>query len=147
MRIGILEGPGTRRGNRLTLTRIALIAVCIGATACVHRAQVWPSPIVAGNQVTAKFTVPRTVGLDDESTLVVREMSGTVVSLRADTLVLRLTAVPDEPSRGRWGRHDAIIPLDSTTTVTRAEFDPSAVALMAVAGISFVYAFIGSLPP
>ena len=136
-----------RRTPGTALARAAIVTACISATACVHRAQVWPSPLSEGNQVTAKFDSPRAIGLGNDSLFVVTELSGSVVAIRGDTLLVRLTNAPGQPDRGRWVGRDAIVPLDSTTTVTRAEFDQSTIALMAVAGFAFVYAFIGSLPP
>lgn len=136
-----------RRRRVTALARMAVVTTCLLATACVHRAQVWPSPLREGNQVTAKFDSPRAIGFGIDSLFVATELSGSVVAIRGDTLVVRLTDVPGQPGRRTWVGREAIVLLDSATTVTRAEFDQSSIALMAVAGIAFVYAFIGSLPP
>ena len=129
------------------MNRVVLVAACIAATACVHQAQFWPTPLTAGTQVTAKFSWPRAIALGTDSVLVITELSGNVVALHGDTLIVRVTNVPDQPTRAMWAGREAIVPLDSATRVTHPEFDQSAIALMAVAGIAFVYAFIGSLPP
>jgi len=127
--------------------QIALVAACACQTACYHPAQIWPSPLTPGTQVTANFIWPRAISMENDSMIVVRELRGTVVTLFPDRLVMRLTGVPEQPTRSVWAGRAATVPLDSATTITRSEFNESGAALMAVAGIAVVFAVIGSLPP
>ena len=127
-------------------SRTLIVCGAVAVTACFHSAQVWPAPLSPGREVTATFAVPRAIVVGSDSSLVVQELSGRVVAVHADTLVVRLNKVPDQPDRKRWLGREAAFTLDSTTTVSATGFDRSAVGLMAVAGIAAVYAFIGSLP-
>jgi hypothetical protein len=130
-----------------TTGRLLVVFGAAIVTACFHSAQIWPAALPPGKQITAKFTVPRAVDVGGDSTLVVQELSGRVVALRADTLVVRLNKVPEQPERQRWLGRDARFTLDSTTTVSANGFDRGSAGLIVIAGIAFVYGFIGSLPP
>lgn len=141
-----VTGSGAWRRRTRAAPVVAAMLAGIVTSACVHQAQVWPSRLANGSQVTAKFEVPRAITLDNDSTLVVKELNGTIRSISGDTIIIALTSVPEAPTHTLWRGRSATIPLDSTTKVTHAEFDQYAVALMAVGAISFVYGFIGSLP-
>jgi hypothetical protein len=53
----------------------------------------------------------------------VRELQGRVASLHGDTLVVRLTRIPEGAAGGRIVDRPLTIVLDSTTIVTRSEID------------------------
>ena len=103
------------------------ILFCAGASGCVRTVQAWPPPIPVEAPVTVRFIGARTLVFEGEagrdSVAAVREVRGRVVSLTADTLVLRVTRGPNGAGESAMtGRH-AAIPLDSQTRVTRSEID------------------------
>lgn len=133
-----------RRGGALKW--VALVITCMSVTACSHPAQIWPTPLTPGAQVTAKFTSPRAIPLGHDSVLVAEVLSGEIVALHGDTLVMRLTMVPEQTTRAAWLGREASVPLDSATRIMHSEFNQSSSALLVAAGFAFVFAFIGSLP-
>ena len=135
-----------RRGVVAAIGRLLTVCGAVTVTACFHSAQVWPAPLTPGREVTANFAIPRAIVVGGDVSLVVQELSGRVVAVHADTLVVRLNKVPEQPDHKRWLGREAAFTLDSTTTISSTGFDRSAIGMMAVAGIAVVFAFIGSLP-
>ena len=142
----LLRGLLARCHRTRAFTPAVMLALAGASTGCFHTSQVWPSPLTPGAVVTAKFAAPRTIGLGNDSVIVVAELSGRIVALRADTLVVHLTSVPEEATHASWLGRDATFTLDSQTTVTHTAFDQSSVTLIILAGAVLFYAFLGSLP-
>ena len=89
--------------------------------------QAWPPPLSNGTPVTIRFTAPRSIAFEldagRDSVAAVRELQGRVVSLQGETLVVRVTRIPDRATEGRIVGRPATIVLDSATIVTRPELD------------------------
>ena len=89
--------------------------------------QAWPPPLSSRTPITVRFTAPRSIAFEVEggrdSVAAVRELQGRVVSLRGETLVVRVTRIPDGAAGGRILGRPATIVLDSATIVTRSELD------------------------
>jgi len=106
---------------------LACALLCTGASGCVRTVQAWPPPLPSGTSVTVRFASPRSIAFEVEagrdSVAAVRELEGTVVSLHGETLVVRVTRIPDGAAGGRIVGRAATIALDSATTVTRSELD------------------------
>ena len=108
-------------------TRLACALLCTGASSCVRTVQAWPPPLSSGTPVTVRFTAPRSIAFEVEigrdSVVAVREVQGRIVSLHGETLVVRVTRVPEGAEGGRIVGRPARIVLDSATIVTRSEVD------------------------
>ena len=101
--------------------------LCTGASGCVRTVQAWPPPLFSGTPITVRFTAPRSIAFEVEggrdSVTVARELQGRVVSLHGETLVVRVTRIPEGATDGRIVGRPATIVLDSATIVTRSELD------------------------
>jgi len=88
----------------------------------VRTVQAWPPPLSNGTPVTIRFTAPRSIAFEldagRDSVAAVRELQG-----RVETLVVRVTRIPDRATEGRIVGRPATIVLDSATIVTRPELD------------------------
>jgi hypothetical protein len=84
---------------------LACALLCTGASGCVRTVQAWPPPLPSGTSVTVRFASPRSIAFEVEagrdSVAAVRELEGTVVSLQGETLVVRVTRIPDRATEGR----------------------------------------------
>lgn len=118
--------------------------LCAGILGCARTVQAWPPPLTTDTPVTVRLAVPRSLVFEGEvgrdSVAAVRELQGRVVSLRGNTLVIRVTRVPNE-GVGGWivGRRTTIL-LDSATFVTRSEFDSWKIGYGILASVVLIYA-------
>ena len=101
--------------------------LCTGVSGCVRTVQAWPPPLASGTPVTVRFTARRSIAFEVEvgrdSVAVVRELQWHVVSLQGETLVVRITRIPEGTAAGRIVGRPATVVLDSATLVTRSEVD------------------------
>ena len=111
-------------------TPVSLLACALlstGASGCVRTVQAWPPPLASGTPVTVRFTAPRSIAFEVEvgrdSVAAVRELQGRVVSLHGETLVVRVTRIPEGTAGGRIVGRPATVVLDSATIVTRSDVD------------------------
>ena len=106
---------------------LACALLCTGASGCVRTVQAWPPPLASGTPVTVRFTAPRSIAFEVEvgrdSVAAVRELQGRVVSLHGETLVVRITRMPEGTAGERMVGRPATVILDSATLVTRSEVD------------------------
>ena len=125
---------------------LALALACSGETACFHTSQAWPVALHPGNFVTATFAQPRSIMVGSDSALVATALSGRVISLHTDTLVVHLDRLAGQATSA-WAGRDATFTLDSATTVVHTEFEKGSIPFVVIAALVGFYAFIGSLPP
>jgi hypothetical protein len=70
----------------------------------------------------------------------VRELKGRVVSLRGDTLVIRVMGAPKSDKEGRIVGKTATVLLDSASIVTRSEVDGWKVGYVVLASAVLIFA-------
>ena len=106
--------------------------------------QAWPPPLASGTPVAVRFAAPRSIAFhvngERDSILVVRELQGRVVSLDGQTLVVRVTRIPQGASGGPIVGRTATIDLDSATIVTRFEVDGWKVGYGILATVVLIFA-------
>ena len=125
---------------------VACYIVFSAATGCVRTVQVWPPPIPTEAPVTVRFIGSRTLVFESEggrdSVTAVREVRGRVVSVKADTLVLRVTGAPSAADgAGTMGGLVTVL-LDSQTRVTRSEVDAWKVGYAILATSVLIFAIL-----
>ena len=126
---------------------LALALVCAGTTGCFHQTRAWPLALDPGSTVEVSFAQPHSVGIGNDSLLVVTGLRGHVQALHSDTIVVALTRVTGDVAENAWKGRVATFTLDSTTTVVHNEFEKGSIPLVITAALVGFYAFIGSLPP
>ena len=106
--------------------------------------QTWPPPLASGTPVAVRFAAPRSIAFEvagnRDSILMVRELQGRVVSLNGETLVVRVTRIPQGAGGGRIVGRTATVNLDSATIVTRSEVDRWKVGYGILASVVLIFA-------
>jgi hypothetical protein len=118
--------------------------LCTGPSGCVRTVQAWPPPLASGTPVAVRFAAPRSIAFKvdggRDSILMVRELRGRVVSVNRETLVVRVTRVPQGATRGPIVGGTATVGLDSATIVTRSEVDGWKVGYGILATVVLIFA-------
>jgi hypothetical protein len=129
---------------RLLLYGSLLSAALLG---CARTVQAWPPPLTNDTPVTVRLAQPRSIVVAGEgergSVMEVRELQGRVMSLRGETLVIRVTGAAENAAGGSIVGKRATILLDSTTVVTRSEFDSWKIGYAILATVVLIYAGLG----
>lgn len=143
-RVRRLAPPPMISVNGLPIRSITLALALVGASGCVRTIQAWPPPLTPGAAVRVHFAAPRLVvyqsGRLQDSVAGVPELRGRVVSLRGDTLVLRVNDRADSAGKSREAERQATLVLDQSTTVTRTEIDGWKFSYALLAGTVLIFA-------
>ncbi|MGH7650662.1 MAG: hypothetical protein ACREMS_02350 [Gemmatimonadaceae bacterium] len=133
--------------TRKRFVRILRLGFAASAlTGCMRNVQAWPPPLETGTPVTVRFSAPRAIALDGsqrDSVAGVKELRGSVVSVKHDTLVV-LVSNEENPSTDNSalvGR-DVQVLLNQSTVVTRSETDGWKLAYGILAGAVLIFAGI-----
>jgi hypothetical protein len=125
-------------GVVVRVARNALLIACGAAAACGGHppaAPVMPSP---GADVKVTFVQPHAISVRQDSALVLSELSGRLLAVRGDTVVLRLTRVPGQGNTKAWAGHEVRFTRDEDTRIVQTSFDGTATSAIALAGISWI---------
>jgi hypothetical protein len=123
---------------------IAIVAVAAAAIGCVRTVQAWPPPLVPGTAVRVRFAAPRTVVFDRgtarDSVPGVQDLRGDVLSIRGDTLVLRVSGDPNGTTGESTLERQTTIALNQSMTVTSSQIDGWKFAYALLSGVVLVFA-------
>jgi hypothetical protein len=129
----------------MRIRSIALALPLVAASGCARTVQAWPPPLTPGTAVRVHFATSRLVvyqrGRLQDSVAAVPELRGRVVSLRGDTLVLRvLSDRAGSAGNSSGGERQTTVVLDQSTTVTRTEIDGWKISYAVLAGTVLIFA-------
>lgn len=91
-----------------------------------------------GVDVKVTFLQPHSIAVRQDSALLLNEMSGKLLAVRGDTVVLRLTRVPGSKNTTAWAGHEVQFERDKDTRIVQSSFDGSTTGAIALAGISWI---------
>lgn len=105
----------------------------------------WPPPLSPGRTVHTHFATPRVVvfehGALKDSVAGIRDLRGTVLELRGDTVLLSVESVKqDNASESDLRGRRATVALDQSTIVTLSEIDGWKFSYALLAGTVLIFA-------
>jgi len=126
---------------RKMIVGAGLLAVVGG---CARTVQAWPPPFTQGTNVHVHFDAPRVVvferGPAKDTVEGIRDLRGTALALRGDTLTLSVARVSGDAGETTISDRRAMLALDQSTVITVSEVDGWKLGYALLAGTVLIFA-------
>jgi len=125
----------TRRDARSAIA-LTVLVLAVGAVACAKHPVVDPPP---GAEVKVTFFQPQGIAVSPDTVLTVSAMSGLLVALRGDTVVVRVARLTGPAHPTAWAGREVAFARDRRTKIEQTSFDGSAVGKATLIGMAWVF--------
>lgn len=129
------DDTGSRRLCARSAFALTAFVLAVGAVACGKHPVVDPSP---GAEVKVTFFQPYGIAVSADTVLVVSAMNGTLVALRGDTVVVRLSHLTGPAHPTAWAGREVTFVREPRTKIEQTSFGGSRAETAAVGGLVWI---------